>query len=157
MKNRRKSRILALQGLYAYDLRHDESYDVVFNTLIEGKKFAADVVDYARFLIQSASAHSPSIDAMLQQHTNNWDIRRMSAIDRNILRMAVAELTASDTVPFRVVIDEAVELAKKFGTNESGKFVNGVLDAVHKHLSMNSGQETSKEEPTAEGRSDGTA
>jgi N utilization substance protein B len=72
------------------------------------------------------------IDKSIQERAANWEMKRMAAIDRNIIRLAVAEMTFFTDVPVKVVIDEAVELAKTFGSSDSGKFVNGVIDSIHK-------------------------
>jgi N utilization substance protein B len=80
----------------------------------------------------------------------NWEIRRMAAVDRNTLRLAAAELIHfKDSVPFKVVIDEAVEIAKTYGTDDSGKFVNGILDSIRKDLHSKAGNGSGKEEKDA--------
>jgi N utilization substance protein B len=79
------------------------------------------------------------IDECLTRHAANWELKRMAALDRNVLRLAVAELFFFTEIPFKVVIDEAVELAKIFGTDESGRFVNGILDSIHKDRSKENG------------------
>lgn len=157
MKNRRKSRVLALQLMYAWDMRNGDDIEGVFSPIISGF-FAGDdedvilgegetapppripdqvdeeIVTYARHLVGAAVERCTELDAMIQQHAANWDIRRMAAVDRNILRIAIAELSISTDVPYKVVIDEAVEIAKEYGSDESGRFVNGVVDAVHKSM-----------------------
>ena len=89
----------------------------------EGEAFAAKIVDAAR-------AHLVAIDKELQAASKNWRLERMSTVDRNILRLAGAELLYDESVPTKVVINEAIELAKRFGTTESPAFVNGILDRV---------------------------
>jgi N utilization substance protein B len=89
----------------------------------EGNAFAAAIVENAR-------SHRSEIDEALQAASKNWRLERMSTVDRNILRLAAAELMYDESVPTKVVINEAIELAKRFGTTESPAFVNGILDRV---------------------------
>lgn len=135
MKNKRKARVLALQVMYAYDLRPGDDVPSLFESIAQINSYSKGVTDYAQNLVMKAVAECKEIDSLLQKHTANWDIKRMAAIDRNILRLAITELRSTEKVPFKVVIDEAVEIAKIYGTDESGKFVNGVIDAVYKQLS----------------------
>jgi N utilization substance protein B len=89
----------------------------------EGEAFAGKIVDQAR-------EHLADIDEALQSASKNWRLERMSTVDRNILRLATSELMYDETIPTKVVINEAIELAKRFGTSESASFVNGILDRV---------------------------
>lgn len=134
MKNRRKSRELALQVLYARDIWDECDPMRLIDYLALEHKIDDGVVAYSRILVDRTLASRDAIDATLQKHTANWDLRRMAAIDRNILRMSVAELQFCEDVPFKVVIDEAVELAKLYSTEESSRFVNGVLDSSYKSI-----------------------
>jgi transcription antitermination protein NusB len=133
-KNRRKSRELALQTLYACEVGDSREYARVLENIAGENGADEGSAAYAKTLVATVYSKIADIDAMLQRHAANWDVKRMTAIDRNILRMAVAELQSSDDVPFKVVIDEAVELAKQYGTDDSGKFVNGVIDSIRKEL-----------------------
>ena len=132
-KNKRKARVLALQVMYAYDVRTGDDLLSVFNDIAGNNKKNADIVNYAEALVRKTGENFKEIDLLLQKHAANWDIKRMATIDRNILRLAVTELMFMDHVPFKVVIDEAVEIAKIYGTGDSGKFVNGVIDAIYKN------------------------
>lgn len=134
MKNKRKARVLSLQVMYAYDLRSGDDSKEVFNAIVENKAYKSDVVEYARTLVSEAIRKSSEIDSLLKKHIANWDVQRLSTIDRNILRLAVAELITQKDVPYKVIIDEAVEIAKMYSTEDSGKFVNGVIDAVYKEI-----------------------
>jgi N utilization substance protein B len=136
-RNRRKSRELALQALYAYEMRNDENPLMILDLVAESNFSSHEVKEYARSLMYWVSGDREQIDAVLQRHAQNWELGRMAAIDRNVMRIAVAELLNSSDVPAKVAIDEAVELAKLYGTDESGKFVNGIIDAVYKELSSN--------------------
>lgn len=132
-KNKRKARVLALQVMYAHDLRPGDDLLTLFRDIAESGKKNREAVTYAEILIKTAHDHLDEVDALLQKHADNWDIGRMAAIDRNILRLAVAELVYRGDIPFKVVIDEAVEIAKIYGTDDSGKFVNGVIDAIYRN------------------------
>ena len=91
-----------------------------------------NVLEFTQRLIDGVAAHVETIDAKISQHAANWQLKRMAVIDRNILRLGVYELLHTDDIPPKVTINEAVELAKKYGDLESGKFVNGILDKIHK-------------------------
>jgi len=87
---------------------------------------------YARRLVEGASEHGEAIDALIRRFAENWRLERMPIIDRNILRLAIYEMLYESSVPKVVIVDEAIELAKKFGSENSGRFVNGLLDGVLK-------------------------
>jgi N utilization substance protein B len=91
---------------------------------------------FANKLFEGAAQEAAALDATIVKHADNWRFERLAAIDRAILRLAIHELNGKDT-PAKVVLNEAVELAKKFSSEESGAFVNGILDAVHKSLKIN--------------------
>ena len=131
---RHRSRILALQTLYACEMGNTLDWNTVLDTITAESSYQAIVVTYARELLAGLYRSIGTIDELIQQRAANWDIKRMAVIDRNILRLATAELRCFPEVPAKVVIDEAVELAKSFGAEDSGKFVNGIIDSVHKNL-----------------------
>lgn len=91
-----------------------------------------DSFAYARQLAQGATLHAEAIDELIRRFAENWRLERMPIIDRNILRLAVYEMLYESSVPKVVIVDEAIELAKKFGSENSGRFVNGLLDGVLK-------------------------
>ncbi len=93
---------------------------------------ARQAFEHARTLVIGTQGRLSEIDAMIRAQADNWRLERMPPVDRNILRLAVFELLAEVDVPHLVVVDEAVELAKQFGTDQSGKFVNGLLDGMLK-------------------------
>ncbi|MCE2557610.1 MAG: transcription antitermination factor NusB [Acidobacteria bacterium] len=93
-------------------------------------------LDYARTLVEGSLAHRESIDRMVADQADNWRLERMPVVDRNVLRLAVYEMRFQSDVPAVVVIDEAIELAKKFGSEQSGRFVNGILDALRATLNL---------------------
>ena len=129
---RRTGRAYALQLLYARD--GDPSTDVTGVAVSWADAFELDVDAgaqvFARELVAAATERGPEIDELIASASKNWRIERMSRVDRNILRLGACELLAFKDVPVKVVINEAVELAKRFGTAESSAFVNGVLDRI---------------------------
>jgi N utilization substance protein B len=126
---RRESRRLALQVLYAADLTPREAPDAVFERVAENFDLHPGALAFAKELVCGTMAARDAIDARIAAHARNWRLERMAAVDRNLLRLSVYELTATDT-PAQVVINEAVELARNFGGDRSPAFVNGVLDAI---------------------------
>jgi transcription antitermination protein NusB len=132
MPSRRRSRQRALQILFSWDSRQqpvDEAIDDYFDTLFSAEHPERDA--FAAELVRGAVQNSAGIDARIAKHAEHWRLERMPAVDRNILRLAVFEMTNEKT-PAAVVIDEAIELARKFSSEESAQFVNGVLDAIHR-------------------------
>ena len=129
---RRSGRAYALQLLYARD--GDPATDVAGAAVSWADVFELDVDSqaqlFARELVAAASERGERIDGLIAAASKNWRIDRMSRVDRNILRLGACELLAFRDVPVKVVINEAVELAKRFGTAESSAFVNGVLDRI---------------------------
>ncbi len=129
---RRNGRAYALQLLYARD--GDPSTDITGAAAIWAEQFDLEIDPaaqaFAKELVAAASEQGPKIDELIASASKNWRIERMSRVDRNILRLGACELVAFVDVPVKVVINEAVELAKRFGTAESSAFVNGVLDRI---------------------------
>ena len=131
MRTRSKARGWALQILYAWESRgHDISPRAVLNDFEQERQIAEESRDYIRSLVESVANNREAIDRELEHSLTNWRLERLSVIDRNILRLAAAELMYEDDVPPAVAIQEAITLAEKYGTNESPRFVNGVLDAL---------------------------
>ncbi len=93
---------------------------------------------FARELVESTAGRLDEIDGLIRAASLKWDLGRMAAVDRNVLRLAVSELTGDPPQPVRVVLNEAIELAKKFGGEESGVFVNGILDRIRSDLGLES-------------------
>ena len=129
---RRTGRAYALQLLYARD--GDPSTDVTMAATDWAREFELEIdagaQTFARELVAAATERTAEIDELIASASKNWRIERMSRVDRNILRLGACELLAFRDVPVKVVINEAVELAKRFGTAESSAFVNGVLDRI---------------------------
>jgi N utilization substance protein B len=131
-QTRHRARELALKTLYACEIGATPEWEDVLRRIGEDGSFAGESVRYARELVRETVASRGTLDETIALHAANWELKRMAALDRNILRLAAAELFFFGDVPFRVVIDEAVELAKTYGTEGSGGFVNGILDSIHK-------------------------
>lgn len=132
MPSRSRSRQRALQILFSWDARRqsvDDAIDAYFSTLYVEERPERDA--FAAELVRGAVRNAAEIDARIARHAEHWRVERMPAVDRNILRLAVFEMTAEKT-PAPVVIDEAIELARKFSSESSAQFVNGVLDAIHR-------------------------
>jgi len=137
MPSRRRSRQRSLQILYLWDVRRqpvEEATAAYFDTLYSEESRTKPVRDaFLDQLVQGVVEHQEELDRRITQHAEHWRIERMPTVDRNILRLAVYEMVHSDT-PAPVVIDEALELARRYSNEESVQFVNGVLDAVHRGL-----------------------
>ncbi len=137
MGKRRRSREIALQFLYQYDSQRatcleDSEIKQQINLFWSAKNASVheDVREFANVLITGSCENMEGIDRIINKYSKNWRLSRMPTIDRNILRMAIYELAYLRNIPPPVTINEAVELAKKFGTEESGSFINGILDRI---------------------------
>ena len=115
--------------LYQIDMT-DDPVDVVLSQFWKDKEQEPEVRDFAAQLVKGTSENLTEIDALLAEYSENWDLDRMPAIDRSILRFATYELLYRDDIPPKVVINEAVEMAHRFSTPDSGKFINGILDKL---------------------------
>ncbi|MFH1239206.1 MAG: transcription antitermination factor NusB [bacterium] len=131
MGSRRQAREFALQILYQMDIAKSPLPEAL-ETFWQNNPSLEDTRDFAKKLVKGTLHNLAKIDELLAKYTENWDIQRMASIDRNILRSSTYEILFCLDVPVNVVINEAVELAKKFSTAESGKFVNGVLDKLRR-------------------------
>lgn len=129
MKRRTRSRELALQFLYQLDLR-GEDFLPEAEGFLRAEESAKPVRDFALELIHGTMRHRERIDGIIKSVAQNWDIRRMAVIDRNVLRMATFEFLWCQDIPVKVSINEAIELGKRFSTQNSGGFINGVLDKI---------------------------
>jgi len=131
MGTRRRARELALQLLYQHE--HTGADLEAMQTDFDEWTSAADGVrEFADFLLRGTLANLADLDEELERQTAHWRLERLAAVDRNILRLAMFELKHEPDTPPAVIIDEAIEIAKKFGAEESGRFVNGVLDGFVK-------------------------
>lgn len=131
MRRRSKSRELALQILYIIDVTKQtpqETMEVFWQENPEDEEIKA----FSQELVNGTVSNIDRIDGLISKYAANWDIKRMATIDRNIMRMASFELLFKEDIPPKVTINEAVELAKRYGDVDSGKFVNGILDKINK-------------------------
>ncbi|MBW2578262.1 MAG: transcription antitermination factor NusB [Deltaproteobacteria bacterium] len=150
---RQRSRQAALQTLYARDFADPQqaggeiSIEELFERVAQNFDLPAGARDFALKLVSGTVSALSEIDELLAANAINWKISRMAAVDRNVLRLGIYELTRTDT-PVSVVLDEAIQLARRFGGESSPGFVNGVLDAVAKQVREQAEQAS---EPDAEG------
>lgn len=126
---RRQARTLALQILYETDQTDHDSAEVLERT-VEAETPNPDTTNYVQTLVDGIARHQKAIDREIELAAPAFPIRQLSPVDRNALRIAIYELRYADDVPVKVAINEAVELAKRFGGESSGRFVNGVLGTV---------------------------
>jgi N utilization substance protein B len=133
---RRKARIVALQALYEFDcVGHDP--ETVVTRLLETVSIGDENAEFANRLVTGVKANRDALDEEIQSQAPAWPLKQMAVIDRNILRLALFEIMLDNSVPVKVSINEAVDLAKSYGGDKSYRFVNGVLGAVSAHHHRN--------------------
>jgi N utilization substance protein B len=133
MGTRRQARELAMQALFYMDIRKDASEETLENfygCFCSSKKSKP----FFRKLVNGVLETKHQIDALVERFSQNWNISRMSCVDRNVMRIAVYEMLYCDDIPPKVSINEAVDIGKKFGTQESGAFINGIMDSIREAL-----------------------
>lgn len=133
MRKRTLAREFALQVLYQTDITQD-SPDAALSNFWQAhseENREEGIKKFTDELVKGVTENLPAIDAKIAQYATNWQLKRMAVVDRNILRMGCFELTFRDDIPFKVSINEAVELAKKYSSLEASKFVNGILDKIN--------------------------
>lgn len=135
MGARRKGRELAVQALYQIELT-GESTAAALRLFFERADAGARAKEFAATLVDGVRAHQARLDDLITQASQNWRFERLSRVDLNVLRLAAYELSQTPTVPTSVVIDEAIEIARRFGTEESAEFVNGLLDQIAGQLGV---------------------
>jgi N utilization substance protein B len=129
MKARRKARTVALQALYEIDCTSHPA-SLVLEERLSDQPLEADLNDFAQALVAGVVATTPTLDRLIQQYAPEWPLDQMALIDRNILRIAIWEFAAGQHTPIKVAINEAVELAKLYGSDSAPRFINGVLGAL---------------------------
>ncbi|MBF0533007.1 MAG: transcription antitermination factor NusB [Candidatus Omnitrophica bacterium] len=133
MRKRTIAREMALKILYQADMTRRDPASATQIFWNENEEKDSGIKDFCDGLTRGVGANLPAIDAKIMQYATNWQLNRMAAIDRNVMRIGVYEiLFTQGDIPPKVAINEAVELAKKYGDMDSGKFVNGILDKIHK-------------------------
>jgi len=135
MGARRKARELALQMLFQYDMAGNEP-DMIITTFDDLQKSKPNTREFATKIFRGTVDHLSEIDDMIQAQAENWRLSRMAVVDRNIIRMSVYEFLHETDTPKLVIIDEAIEIAKKFGTQKSSQFINGILDGILKRYNL---------------------
>lgn len=141
MGARRLARELALQALYQHDIAADPAAKLAKDLHQRYQGSAdAEVLSFAAALVTVVLDHRPALDRLIEGAAQNWRIERMAVIDRNILRLGAAQLLhCRDQVPPKVAIDESIELAKRYGDDQSGRFINGILDKIYRDLPAGDG------------------
>lgn len=144
VRRRTRAREIALQLLYQFDVRgeayeHELGRDLA-SLVAEASEGDDEVRTFGLRLLQGTLSRRDELDRRLRAVTRNWDLKRMAIVDRNILRMAIYELTCCPDIPPKVTINEAIELGKKFSTANSGGFVNGILDRIRLDLVQEAAQ-----------------
>jgi len=142
MASRRKGRILAFQALYFWESNRVPVEELIsFAWLSEEKLLSLDenMAAFSRILIAGAIENIEAIDKMIRDHLENWDISRLNRVDLAVLRMSVFSLMFQNDISPSIVIDEAIGICREFGTDDSYKFINGVLDSIRKTLGEASG------------------
>ena len=133
MGPRRKAREYALQMLFQWDITHD-SIDQIASTFFEDEEEDQAVGDFARQLVIRTVEHIEKIDQLIQRHAEHWRLDRMATVDRNLLRLAAQEFIFDNETPKSVVINEAIEIARRYSTQDSPQFINGILDSIKREL-----------------------
>jgi N utilization substance protein B len=130
---RRRSREFALQVLYQLEITKQDA----LRTLAQFQEHFSEGVerdDFVERLVLGVSEHRKEIDRLIERYSENWRLDRMNTIDRNILRMAAFELLYCEDIPPKVTLNEAIDLGKRYGTDESGSFINGILDRIQNEV-----------------------
>jgi N utilization substance protein B len=129
MGTRRQARELAMQALFSMDMKAEFSDTAMAEYCCcfpPGKR----VFPFFNYLVSGVLKHKKHIDSIIERYSNNWKIKRMACVDRNVLRVAVFELLYCADIPAKVAINEAIDIGKKFGTHETGSFINGIIDSI---------------------------
>lgn len=147
MRLRSKAREVVIHILYQVEIAKTD-YKEAFRSYLESYPQKQEVIDFSLMLIDGVITNLPKLDSLIKKYVKNWEIERMAVIDRNVLRMAAFEIIYLEEIPPKVSINEAIELAKRFGDIDSPRFVNGVLDKIYKMESKKAEGSSKTEEPT---------
>jgi N utilization substance protein B len=132
MRKRTHAREIALKILYSSDITKESLANSAARFWENEAEEEEDVREFADYLVQGVAAHRDEVDRTISKCAENWEMERMATVDRNILRVACFELMFAEGIPPKVAINEAIDIAKKYGDKDSGKFVNGILDRINK-------------------------
>jgi transcription antitermination protein NusB len=135
MGTRRKAREYALQMLFQWDITHDP-IETIAGPFWENREEQQAVIEFARRLVTQTVEHVEKIDVVIQSHAEHWRLDRMAVVDRNILRLATQELLFDTETPGTVVINEAIEIARRYSAQESPQFINGILDSIKREREL---------------------
>lgn len=133
MGQRRKARELVIKALYCCEIRGSKPEEV-YNDLLSRTELDPPSKLFSADLFKKTVQNQKEIDELIRKNVQHWDFSRIAVVDKNILRMGICELLYLEDIPVKVSIDEAIELAKKYSSEDSGSFVNGVLDAIAKKI-----------------------
>ncbi len=136
MGTRRKARELAMQALFYMDIQNNASVEMLAH-FCENFQPSGKSQPFFLKLVNGVLETKGELDALIERFSKNWDISRMSCVDRNVMRIAVFELLYCADIPPKVSINEAIDVGKKFGTEESGAFINGIMDSIRGELEKN--------------------
>jgi len=140
MASRRKARILAFQALYAWDASGVSAADLLTFSWLGDEKFASlddELKTFAGLIVSGALENMAEVDKSIAAHLEHWSFERLKRVDVAILRMAVYSILYQSDIPAQITIDEAIEIAKEYGAEDSYRFINGVLDAIWKGRATN--------------------
>ncbi len=139
MSARRKARELTLKALYAYDISGTQA-EQVSNDIIVPSEIKPEAKKFSENLFFKVIHNIKEIDRLIKENVKSWDFSRIASIEKNILRLGICEILFFDDIPPAISIDEAIELAKKYGDKDSKNFVNAVLDSIHKSMDNKPGE-----------------
>jgi N utilization substance protein B len=148
ISSRRKARELAMQTLFYLDMggvKPESAVAMFCQNFNPSPKF----LPFYQGLVEGVISKKAEIDALIERFSSNWKISRMSGVDRNVLRVAVYEMLFCDDIPPKVSINEAIDVGKKYGTEESGAFINGILDSIHLALKKQTPADTAGDKSQA--------
>jgi len=147
MRKRSRARELALKALYRIDITKD-NYESALADIWTNLEPESDesIKEFAKAIVKGVAENLSDIDSLIGKYATNWEIKRMATVDRNILRFGIYELLFMSDIPPKVTINEAVDIAKKYGDKDSGRFINGILDQIYKTVPQKVPQ-TSKFQP----------
>ncbi len=130
MGNRRRSREIAMQALFDMDMSLDISPER-FERFCQNFNPPERQLSFARTLVEGVMQYRDKIDALIEGYSSNWKMSRIACVDRNVMRIAVFEMLYCEEIPAKVAINEAIDIGKRYGTDDSGAFINGILDSIN--------------------------